>query len=510
MAAIFCLLVSTVLPGQSPPPQPPPSPRSSPVRPSASVGDAILMPRLSRGQEIVYRGIYTEEGRDGGVHFDRSYRVETRLLVLDTPPKGADVAVMTLLKHRAATGSTPVEVSAAPLSVRLERAFVDLQGNLRGGESVDLKVPLDTAPTLESGFVVSLPGGRLRSGQAWTTVEGDRPAITWRVTGTDMAAGYSCVKLVGEQKTEDWDRPRGDRPAWRRVETVWLAPHLGLACRVEREIFHREPAQREATRKSRLRIEMESSLQMAGRGGDSRRQEVVQALAFREALTPLLEQPARCGPQCAALLRRIDQFLSDQPETAYRPALVQVKRRVEAAQRGETPPAPVSEFRPVATGAALGQRAPDFIASNFNGGSAELRRWTGKPVVLVFYHPSSRTAASVLRFAQQLQSRYDKQVVVAGLSISDNGDLVRRQRAELGVTLPILSGGGMRTSFGVASTPKIVVLDANNIIRGEYLGWAWGETAREVENELKKWLKARQEPASPAPARAPKGDGTRG
>jgi peroxiredoxin len=503
MAAIFILLVSTTLPAQTPTPQVPPSPRYAPARSPAPVADTILTPRLSRGQELVYHGTYSEEGRDGGVQFDRSFRMETRLLVLDTPPKGAEVAVMTLLKHRAAAGSVSAEGASVPLSVRLERAFVDLQGNVLAAEKVDWKVPLDTAPTLESGFIVSMPAGRLRSKQEWTSLEEDRPGIVWRVAGNDMAAGYSCIKLIGEQKSEDWDRPRGDRAAWRRVETVWLAPSLGLACRLEREIFHREPAQREATRKSRLYLELESSLQMAGRGGDGRRREVVQTLAFRDALTPLLENPARCGPQCAALLRRIDQFLADQPETAYRPALLQVKRRVEAAQRGETPPAPVSDFRPVATGSALNQRAPDFIASNFSGGSAQLRRWMGKPVVLVFYHPSSRTAAHVLRFAQQLQTRYSGQIVVAGLSISDDGDLIRRQQAELGVKFPILSGGGMRASFGVVSTPKIVLLDSNNVIRGEYLGWAWGDTAREVENELKKWLKTSPEPASPAPARAP-------
>jgi hypothetical protein len=33
------------------------------------------------------------------------------------------------------------------------------------------------------------------------------------------------------------------------------------------------------------------------------------------------------------------------------------------------------------------------------------------------------------------------------------------------------------------------LLDGSNIIRGEYLGWAaGGETAREVEEELRRWL----------------------
>ncbi len=111
----------------------------------------------------------------------------------------------------------------------------------------------------------------------------------------------------------------------------------------------------------------------------------------------------------------------------------------------------------------------------------------GKPVLLVFYHPASPTAATVLGYAQQLLARYPRRLIVAGMSISDNADLARRQHAELKLTFPVLSGGGLRGSFGVTSTPKIILLDGYNIIRGEYLGWGV-ETPREVEGELKRWL----------------------
>ncbi|HZV07992.1 MAG TPA: redoxin domain-containing protein [Gemmataceae bacterium] len=519
MAATLYLLGCILIPGQTMtrPPQAPHGALTQPRSPGRvlvpSSGDWLLVPRLNRSQELVYRGTFTEEARGGRVQFSRSYRLETRVLVLDTPPNGAEVAVLTLLKHRPSSGGTPADQPAAPtrdalsseaalVSVRLERAHVNLQGKITSDSKANLLVPLDGAPTLECGVFIALPDGRISAGQEWTVLEGDRPPLTWRAAGTEMAAGNQCIKLVGEQKSDDWDHPRGDRSAWLRRETVWLAPHLGLAARVEREIFQREPAHREATQRSLLRIDLESSFQLSGQAGDSRRQEITQVLSFRDTLTPLLTQPTRYGPHLAALLRRIDKYLEEQPETPYRPAVLQVKRRVEAAQRGETPPEPVHDIRPVATGAAIGQRAPDFIATNFSGGSsAQLRHWMGKPVVLVFYHPSSQTSSTVLRFAQQLQSRYSQRIYVAGMSISDKADLVRRQQAELGLTFPLLSAGGVRGSFGVASTPKIVLLDGNNIIRGEYLGWAWGgETAREVEQELKRWLPVGVSlPAAPQP-----------
>jgi peroxiredoxin len=497
MAATLYLLGCILIPGQSMtrPPHPP-APQASQRQHSPSGGDWLLLPRLSRSQELVYRGAFTEEGRGGRVQFDRSYRLETRILVLDTPPNGADVAVMTMLKHRSssrgveATNPTNLRGDASLVSVRLERGHVDLQGKITPDANVSLLPPLDGAPTLECGAFVALPGGRISVGQEWTVLEGDRPPLIWRTAGAEMIAGNNCIKLIGEQKSDDWDNPRGDRAAWRRQETVWLEPHLGLAARLEREILQREPAHREPTQRSLLRLDMESSFQLPGQASDSRRQEVAQALAFRDSLAPLLAQPARSGPHLTALVRKIDQYLGNQPETPYRPAIVQVKRRVEAAQRGETPPTPIADIRPIPTGAAIGQRAPDFIASDFTGsGSAQLRRWLGKPVVLVFYHPSSTTTPTVLRYAQKLVAKYPQRITVAGMSISDNADLVKRQHAELGLTFPLFSASGIRASFGVASTPKIILLDSSNIIRGEYLGWAWGdETARELEEELKLWL----------------------
>jgi len=495
MAATLYLLGCLLIPAQTPTQPPGLAPRRTV---SSFNGDWLLVPRLRRSQELVYGGTFTEEGRGGSVQFSRSYRLESRILVLDTPPNGAEVAVLTLLKHRAAIGATPPEApakgaagggEAGLVSVRLERMNVDLQGKLSAEPNVNLLVPLDAAPTLECGVFIALPGGRIGMGQEWTVLEGDRPPLTWRAVGAEMVAGTNCIKLVGEQKSEDWDHPRGDRSAWQRRETVWLAPQFGLAARLEREILQREPAQREPGQRSRLRLELESAFQLSGQAGDSRREEVNQVLAFRDSLTPLLKQPERYGPNLNALRRRIEQYLENQPESPYRPAIFQIKRRIEAAQRGETPPEPVSDIRPVATGAAVGQRAPDFIASNFSdGGSVQLRRWMGKPVVLVFFHPEAGTAPAVLRFAQQLLAKYPQRIIVAGMSISDKADLVRRQQAELGLTFPLLSAGGLRGSFGVASTPKIILLDGNNIIRSEHLGWAGGETAREVEEELRRWL----------------------
>ena len=55
------------------------------------------------------------------------------------------------------------------------------------------------------------------------------------------------------------------------------------------------------------------------------------------------------------------------------------------------------------------------------------------------------------------------------------------------MTLPILSGSGLRISYGIETTPKFILLDAAGIVRGCYLGWG-DETPREIAQELKTWL----------------------
>src|SRR5216117_3992855 len=67
---------------------------------AADRSEWLLVPRLHHGQELVYRGSYAEEALGKGVQFSRSYRLESRVFVLDTPPRGLDVALQTVLKLR--------------------------------------------------------------------------------------------------------------------------------------------------------------------------------------------------------------------------------------------------------------------------------------------------------------------------------------------------------------------------------------------------------------------------
>jgi peroxiredoxin len=471
----------------------------APAAPVPSRGDWVLVPRLARGQELVYRGGYAEEAGGGHAQFSRAYRLEARVFVLDTTPRGAEVAVLTVLRDRDPQPGISVPAGSA-CSVRLERARVDLQGRL-SADGVNLLVPLEGPPLLECGAFLEAPAGRVGPGQAWDVAEPGRPLLVWRNTGTEMLSGTLCLKLAGVQPSEDWDRPRADRTAWRRRDTVWLSTRQGFAHRVERVVERREPARSEPTQVGRLRYDLDSSFQCPAPLAEDRRREIAQALALRDQLTPLLAQPGRSEAQLAALVKRIDYHLENQPPTPYREAVLQVRRHAEAARRGEVPAELSATSGPAGPSRAQpGELAPDFVASDLTAaGSARPRRWLGKPVLLVFYSPASTTAAEVLRFGQRLAAMHGPHLAVVGLSMSSDAGAVRRQREQLGVSFPVLDGGGLRISYEVESTPKFVLLDGANIVRGAWLGWG-EETAVEVAQELKRWMAPpAQLPPTPGP-----------
>jgi hypothetical protein len=456
--------------------------------------DWLLVPHLSRGQELVYRGSYAEEAVGKGVQFNRSYRLESRVFVLDTPPRGIEAALQTVLKlrlPRAERGNEP-----EPSSVRLELVHVDLQGRVTADPGVALAVPLDGPATVEYGAFAEVPSGRLSPKQSWEVLEANRPARIWKVLGTEAVNGVGCVKLEAVQQSDDWDHPRADRTAWRRRDTIWLAPRLGVAYKVERTIERREPAHRETTQRSLVQYELQSEIQYPGQLFEDRRREILQAQKFNEAIAPLLSNPAQHGrKQFDNLLTRIAYHLENQPPTPYREAVLQVKRRAEAASRGESGPAvTASDLRQTPAVAALDHQAPDFIVINLlTKESTQLRRWLGRPILMVFYHADSMSVEPVLRFAQAVQDKYHQQVSVMCFAVSDDFERVKKQASDFRLSLPIHSGKGLRQSYSVEATPTLVILDADGVVRGNYSGWG-PETATSVTEELQRWLRTEVPP----------------
>ena len=53
--------------------------------------------------------------------------------------------------------------------------------------------------------------------------------MRWQVVGTESSGGVACIKLVGVQQSDDWERTRADHVAWRRRDVIWLHPQHKVA-----------------------------------------------------------------------------------------------------------------------------------------------------------------------------------------------------------------------------------------------------------------------------------------
>jgi hypothetical protein len=445
--------------------------------------------KLSRGQEIAYQGKYVEEKLGEAARSTRVFQMDSRVFVLEAGNNGYEVAFYTVLRGDQVVHASQIE-GRAPVSVRLELARVDTQGKITPRPEVSMVVPLTGPPTAECGQFIEMPHGVVKPNLSWQVADSGRPVRTWTCAASEFESGVRCLKLEGVQKSADWDQPRADQAAWRRLDRIWVMPGQGIAYKVERVIERRLPAHDRTTNRSVLQLQLRSNLVYPGQLFEGRRREIAQAVAFSTTVAPYLSSPAAFGKRSFDdLAKKIQHYLDNQPPTPYREAVVQVMRRVEAARRGDSPP---SLFPEESAGRAptlvLGETAPDFVATNvMTRQTMGLQQFRGHPTLMVFYNPHSYSVEPVLRFAQCVRDSYVHRVNVAAFALVDTLDDARRQQADFYLNIPILVGGSLKQSYSVEVTPKLVILDGSGIARASYDGWG-AETAAAIQSELKRWL----------------------
>jgi hypothetical protein len=368
-------------------------------------GEWQLAPRLRRGLELVYTGTYTEESLIPRVQFQRHYRLETTLFVLDANPKQAEVAIMTALDRKDERQGIVQAAHPAPGgSIRLELARVDPQGPVRSVDGKPLTLSVRGPSTLEFGFLAEVPLTRVTRNHFWNVAEEGRTPRTWQVVGTEQVNGVTCLKIIGQQQSDDWDRPRADQTAWRRKDTLWLWPQFNVAQRVERTIEQRDPGRELPTRRLSVRYDLESWLRYPGKLLEDRQREILAMSKYQEELTPLLQQPAQHHTQLEALLRRVCYHVENQPETPYRRAVLHLKQTVESARRGDAP-VPIGHEEPRVLPRAIepGQRVPDFVVTNLSERhTVRYLRYLGKPTLVILYRPTSSIGREVMLVARDL------------------------------------------------------------------------------------------------------------
>jgi peroxiredoxin len=460
-------------------------------------------PRLTRAQELVYRGSFTQENFKKSARIIRRFQVETRVLVMETLPTGAEVGLLTVAEP--SENNWTKSEWAEGRAVHLEMARIDLKGRIALASGAPLPVSQQGPPEIEAGCFVELPTDKSGTATAWTVTEPGGPH-QWRMSGTDTVDGQLCLKLQGDQQSDDWERPRGDRPAWRRQDTVWLSPQTGIAVRYERVLERRDPASPDSSQRSTVSFHLESGLVYPGQLFRDRQVEInlfrqyseLADACFRE---PSVESPRRLG----ALAAKIAYHCDTQPPTPYRAALQVLRDRLESAARGDLPPIPprketqpvsvptTTPVIPIHSPPAMGEegrvseagpRAPDFVANDLTTGEAiRMQLLRGRPVLVLFYHPRSASAAESLHFAQTVSRKTS--IHVLGLSVVDDAAAVVKQRNDLDLTFPMMIGTKLRSTFGVEATPKIILIDEIGSIQRTFEGWGQ-ETSTLVREEIER------------------------
>jgi hypothetical protein len=507
MLASLCLLGSLLAPAQ--PGTPPGSRAQPPARlekpplaiPSSSPREWLLTPQLTIGQELVYRGTFTEQALGRHVQLNRTYRFENRLIVLDTALKGVELGVLTLFKDESVAGGRPAENTSLKVgegqearSARLEQLRLDPWGRPNPPAGVSLTVPLEGPPTLETGFCVPVPPGRIGMDKPWTVQEPGRPEMVWRVTGSEVVGGNICLRLEGEQKSEDWDKPRGDRLLWRRQDVVWVSPRSGMAQRLERRIEHRTPGHEEPDHVSLLSYDQQGEPRYPPELSEERRGEVLQTIQLQEKARPLLADPSHNSAQLDALIARAGVYLETPRPTPFREALVHLKQRLEAVRHGETPPSLPASLVPTEPTsmepehAAIGKPAPQFVAGDLTrpGQSVSLHSLHGKPVLLIFYNPQSHSLDDTMLAVQELTAQHPELAVV-GVVMAASADRVSEQLRRKDWKMPVVNGSALRLIYGVEFTPRLVMIDTEGVIQGIVTGWG-SESAAELQAIRKRWL----------------------
>jgi len=446
----------------------------------AQPADWPVAPRLERGQELVYRGTYTEQLVEDDSPFSKSYDLETRVFVLDVTPQSWTVAVMTVLRTAPGSATDP------PKSVRLELGAVDCNGRFVWQRGGPFALPLIGPATLEGGLFVPLPGPRVTAGQEWDVNGSPRPPHGWQVVDAGTVGRVRCVRIAGLQQSA------GGSPSWKRTDTAWLALTTGLTQLLERQIEWHESDDRTGRTAvtSRTRYELVSNQPYPDGLAAERRREIERACEFGRKLRELDASGSRANAAAYEWLRvMIDQQLQ-RPVTPYRPAVEWLRQQADARRRGEAPAMYAAEECAAPPPLAVGRPAPDFLATDLTtGATTRLARLRGRPALLVFYNPTSVSATETLRYAESIRRRFGETASVAVLSVRDDLAAATTQRTADRPHVPILAGRDLAGTFtrdeaGRETTPRFIVLDAAGVVRHIADGWG-SETAALVERAMR-------------------------
>jgi len=434
--------------------------------------EEVVVPKLERGQELVFRGTFEEEAARPGIRFRRTYDYEGRWFVLDRDATGYDLAALTVFYSREAQN----RAAELPVSINLERVRLDLQGRMSASDLV----PIDGVPAIERGMFFELPQGRLGVGKHWDTPQDPRPPRGWRVGALVSYRGASCYPITVTQQSEQWGRATTpELPGWKRIDTLHVSALNGYASAVERLIEIQDPSAQQANSRYHLKYQFDGKLHYAGALGEERRAEILEHLALAKSFDPTNRATTEL------IVARVQRWTQNHPATPYREALLALQRRADAANRNDTPPVPMPlQATLMPETPRVGNRLPEFLTRDLlTREQVRLSRLRGKPLVVLYLNAEAASAMPTLEFLQKLQTHFGTHATMIGIVMEGDIEAVKRLHKRLNLTIPLLEGTAVRKTHQIDTTPLFVVVDANGGTQAVIVGWG-GETSGLVWREL--------------------------
>ena len=128
----------------------------------------------------------------------------------------------------------------------------------------------------------------------------------------------------------------------------------------------------------------------------------------------------------------------------------------------------------IGTSSVSAQEAPDFTLTDMNGKQVSLSDFKGKVIVLDFWATWCGPCRMEIPSFIQLQSDYEDEVVVLGVSLDQGGPSAVVPFAEkMGINYPIVYGNGSVTQAygGVRGIPTTFIIDKQFNIQRKYVGY---------------------------------------
>jgi peroxiredoxin len=119
-------------------------------------------------------------------------------------------------------------------------------------------------------------------------------------------------------------------------------------------------------------------------------------------------------------------------------------------------------------GPAPGQEAPDFTFTSYNGDQRiRLREYRGQPVLLHFFHKSTKEDIEDLPKVQEIYTRYwDQGLAVVGVNISNTSDDLDWMLTKAGVNFPVVLDDdfGLSTRYSAWDTPLTLAINMDGVV----------------------------------------------